>query len=419
MTGKLSVLIMLVALVSLSHLAQQPDVGRYTLPDRDRTVQYIDNLIDSYNLLVNEYDKPRQDFNSIKAHFSLYHEVGNSFKVIVVETTPSFAPYIQYLSLIFVSFRADQPSVIMDYNDTLGSLFPATDIVNGDWYILRNIPFTYNDTAIRQDFIFTIDEKDILGDYVTTSNNAAQYIYQQDEKQIQIPRVSQTQTVTQTSISIISQATGVQPNPNPINYIIYIILGAIGIGGFIVVTYFGSLKDALDFVVDAKERKRELEKIRKLFRLLLGRNKRTNEQKVSEIKRPMPQSAKSRLPSNADAIITLLNPFLVRWQAKEILGMKPSRWLEVDTEDRIDLQKSARSLSDKLLQLEASYHDVWDGGLINQIQIISEELRKFGIAQPFMGQNDLDFTQLELHGRAAFEDARAIVGWLKQMNNEP
>ena len=172
LTTKVSILILLITVVGFFHLAQQ-STGRYALPDHEKTIQYVKNLIDSYNELVAEHDAPRADFNSIKSYFSLYHEAGNSFKVIVVETQPSSPPYIQFLSLIFVSFRADQPNVIMDYNDTFGSLFPATEIVQGDWYFQENLPFTYNGTAIRQDFIFEIESTDISrGDYITIPNNA-------------------------------------------------------------------------------------------------------------------------------------------------------------------------------------------------------------------------------------------------------
>lgn len=113
-----------------------------------------------------------------------------------------------------------------------------------------------------------------------------------------------------------------------------------------------------------------------------------------------------------DDPIAALTPFLLRWEAKEILGREPSRWLKVDTEDRADLQKSARTLSDQLMQLISKYHDKWDTGLKGSIQLISEELRKFGNYQPTVGANDIDFTELEKHGRAAYEAASAIVGWL-------
>ena len=114
-----------------------------------------------------------------------------------------------------------------------------------------------------------------------------------------------------------------------------------------------------------------------------------------------------------DDPIAALTPFLLRWEAKEILGREPSRWLKVETEDRVDLQKSARTLSDQLMQLTSKYHDIWDGGLTHQIQYISEELRKFGTTQPPVSANDLDFTDLEKYGREAYEAARTIVTWLR------
>ena len=214
-TKKLPIFIILIVLVSFSYLIQQT-VGQYTLPDRNKTVLYVDNLIDSYNLLVNEYDKPRLDFDIIKAYFSLYHDVGNSFKVIVINTqspTPTFSGFPQMINLIFIPFRADQPIVIMDHNNTFRTLFPNTDLTIGFLVIQKNLPFTYNGTEVRHDLVLEIDSKDISGDYMTTSSNTAKTIYQEDQKQV--PTVSQTQTVFQT----ISQTASVQPILNPIEYI--------------------------------------------------------------------------------------------------------------------------------------------------------------------------------------------------------
>jgi hypothetical protein len=115
-----------------------------------------------------------------------------------------------------------------------------------------------------------------------------------------------------------------------------------------------------------------------------------------------------------DDPIAALTPFLLRWEAKEILGREPSRWLKVETEDRVELQKSARTLSDQLMQLTSKYHDIWDLGLTHQIQYISEELRKFGNTQPTVSENEFDFSEIEEHGRQAYEATRAIVTWLKQ-----
>ncbi|MGA8856149.1 MAG: hypothetical protein WB643_03175 [Candidatus Bathyarchaeia archaeon] len=189
-----------IVLVSFSCATWQV-VAQYTLPDHDKTVQYVDNLIDSYNLLVNEHDKSRPDFNIVKSYFSLYHEQGHSFEVVVLLTVPYS---IYWVSLIFIPFIADKPNVIMDYNHTFSDLFPATVVTQGEWANGENLPFTYNDTTIHQDFVLVVYSPDISGDYMTESNNAARALYQQDQQQI--PTVSQTQTVSQT----ISQTTTIQ-----------------------------------------------------------------------------------------------------------------------------------------------------------------------------------------------------------------
>jgi hypothetical protein len=119
-----------------------------------------------------------------------------------------------------------------------------------------------------------------------------------------------------------------------------------------------------------------------------------------------------------DELVPLLESFLVRWQAKENLGTDPSRWLRVEPEDRVDLQKSARVLSDQLLQLISKHSNEWDAGIKNQITIASEQLRLFGVVQPTFGQKDLDFASMDSHGRLAFEVARAIVAWVKEKKEQ-
>lgn len=119
-----------------------------------------------------------------------------------------------------------------------------------------------------------------------------------------------------------------------------------------------------------------------------------------------------------DELLPLLEPFLLRWGAKGILGKDSSRWAKVETEDRVDLQRSARLLSDQLLQLNSKHGETWDFGLRNQIGYLSEELRKFGVVEPTVGEKELDFTAMDSHGRSAFEAARAVVAWIKQKKKE-
>lgn len=197
-------IITVITLLSFTCTTQQA-VGRYTLPDRDKVVVYVNNLIDRYNTLVEEYDKPRPDFAIIKPHFSLYHDAGNSFKVIVVQTAPNEANQI---SLIFLRIRADQPNVSMDYNDTFTSLFNVTEMF-GFFTVDKDIPFTYNGTVIRQDLVLGIQASELMANPITSSTNAANTLYQNDQSEV--PTVSQTRTVIQTLSQ--TEVTTIQSGP--------------------------------------------------------------------------------------------------------------------------------------------------------------------------------------------------------------
>lgn len=170
---KLFIVYMLAVLLTFSYPPQQSvsqfTVTTYTLrPDPYRATQYITHLIDDYNLLVDQYDKLRPDFASTKAYFSLYHEAGNSFRVIVIQTNQ----YNAQLSLIWIPIKAPQPDVIVDYNNTFRTLFPnMTELTGFYFYIQRNFEFTYNGTVIRQDFIFGIPADDISGDFMQRSHD--------------------------------------------------------------------------------------------------------------------------------------------------------------------------------------------------------------------------------------------------------
>jgi DNA-binding MarR family transcriptional regulator len=278
--------------------------------DPGRVKGYVKNLIDSYNVWVDEYDKPRRDFVDIKAYFSLYLETGNSFRVIIVQTSP----YQDQISLIFTRIRGDQLDVIVDYNDTLDTLFHYNNIRIGYTVTQKDIPFTYNGTVVRQDFVLGIKAADISGDYMTNSYNAAQSIYQGDQSQV--PTVSQTTTVVQTSVSVISQATSVETSQNPFGTIPASswVIGIIGAVVAILVIYFGGLREVVK-LADEKERKRAIEELRQLFRVLLRRNKtEASLQNVSEI--------------NQKILVTLLRkgPLLTVQLIKE-MGSTPTETL--------------------------------------------------------------------------------------------
>jgi hypothetical protein len=260
---KVSILITIICLVSFFHLPQLA-LSQYTLPDRSKTIQYVDNLIDTYNLLVNEYDKPRLDFENVKAYFSLYHEAENNFKVIVLQTEPHVS---EWVTLIFIPIRADQPNVTMDYNDTYRDL--SVGFMIEEYAIQENVPLTYNNTTLHLDFVLTISASDISSGYMAKSDEAAKYIYQQDQNQV--PTVSQTQTVSET----ISQTTTIQSGPDIVSEVLSnpLSLPAVSIVGILAILFlvvipaiFGSDIDFVRFISIKKERDEKLRDFRRSAR---------------------------------------------------------------------------------------------------------------------------------------------------------
>jgi hypothetical protein len=203
----------LIALVSFSCLTPkasgQATTVRQQLPDPRVMKLYVKNLIETYNMLVEKYDKPRSDFDEIKPYFSLYQEPGISFEVIVVWTDPN---YPNQITLIFIPIQANRTNVIMDTQHTWRSLFPNETEWFGFGPIIRqSLPFTCNDTLMHPNLVLGIQASDVSSNnYVTTSADAANSVYQNDQNQA-VPTISQTQT----TIQIINQTqTTTTQSPN-------------------------------------------------------------------------------------------------------------------------------------------------------------------------------------------------------------
>lgn len=140
--------------------------ARYTLPEYNRTVGYVRNLIDTYNALVeNSTYFNRADFGSIKENLSLYHDVAHSFHVVILQSVPDNPNRI---ALMFFPIRASQLNVTMDDEDTFNSLFPIF-YVAGEYILLENSLLEYGNTRIQLPLVFVIPSTDISGDYVTNS----------------------------------------------------------------------------------------------------------------------------------------------------------------------------------------------------------------------------------------------------------
>lgn len=167
--------ILLLFLVSISYPSQRVS-GSYTLPAASYVQGYVDNLISSYNAFV---PSSEGNFDSIKGYFTLYHAIGDTFRVIVMrsDNTSSF------LVLNFEAIGGNDPTVILDTNDTFLGSYKLVDLA-GEYVRIVDITFLYANTAIPIRLAMSVNSSDFAGDYMTNSLHAAQLLYNSDARSI-------------------------------------------------------------------------------------------------------------------------------------------------------------------------------------------------------------------------------------------
>jgi hypothetical protein len=169
----------------MSHTSPQAVSGNSgnVLPPPSNTQGYVNNLIDSYNALI---DNTNASFDSVKGHFALYHAIGNTFKVIIMQTAPNSPGY---LTLIFVPVGGNAPNVTMNYNDTFAGLYSLS--IPGEYIVIEHIVINFTNSIVQVNLAFGIASTDVTGDYMTNSKNAAEYLYHSDLSTIPKPTPSQ------------------------------------------------------------------------------------------------------------------------------------------------------------------------------------------------------------------------------------
>lgn len=259
---------------TLTYVYTVPSTVRALLPGLGVMKRFVTTLIDSYNTLVDQNDKSRKDFDAIKGYFTLYHDKSSSFNVTVMQTYPY---YTTYLTLIFNPIAAIQPNVTIDQTETFEGLFPNATLTFGfNYYVQRNFVATeYDGNIVRLYAIMNmpLSAFSSSSDYVTDANQIAQSMYGQDQSQVSTVSQTQTSTSTTTKTSIISQGqtTGVQSNPNWLEYILANPWQPVGIGGIVLLAVF-----VLMAWSSVKEGAKDLARV---FRRLSRRKKKQDEVK--------------------------------------------------------------------------------------------------------------------------------------------
>jgi len=208
--------VLFIVLISCSCTTEQV-VSQYTLPNRDRTIQYVTGLIGRYNELVSFYYGSRPDFNSIKKLLWLYHDPHNYFQVIVMQSEPQNASYVV---LVFVPTTGGQLDLILDQNDTFSGLVQNMANVTGERNILRNNTFTLsNGMTVYNAFAFEILSLDISFNATLNGEDAGQFIFNRNSqsvpKTIAETNSSQTnaQTINQTETTTQDEFSWFNDNP--------------------------------------------------------------------------------------------------------------------------------------------------------------------------------------------------------------
>jgi hypothetical protein len=125
---------------------------------------------------------------------------------------------------------------------------------------------------------------------------------------------------------------------------------------------------------------------------------------AQEIGQRQPNTVSKVKAPHTDELLILLRKLLTRWQQYMELGDRTSEFAY-----RENMKSFALGLSDQLLDLDSTNVDSWDFGLRNQVQIVSNELRQFGLAVRESIPELLE--EAERHGRKAYEVARALVSF--------
>jgi hypothetical protein len=200
--------VFLVILVTFSS-TEGNAANKYVLPDPDKTRQYVNNLIESYNALVKSNDSYRPDFASIKVYFKLYHDVGYSFKVIVAQALPNdpvanagITNATDFLDLAFIPIAGNIPDIDMEYNRSASEISGFGGLT-GAGNLREDLTINWQGGVRYQAIAYCIFKSDISSNDTLNSinsKNAAVQIYQADRSRIPASTTQATANTQSTSL---------------------------------------------------------------------------------------------------------------------------------------------------------------------------------------------------------------------------
>lgn len=113
--------------------------------------------------------------------------------------------------------------------------------------------------------------------------------------------------------------------------------------------------------------------------------------------------------AGTQVLLPLLKNFMNHWEQYERLSQNER------AQSRHRTQVEAAGTSAQLLNIDSRYSDSWDSALRNQVQILSDQLRKFGNAQITVA-GPIDWESMEEKGRDAYTKTRALLSYIMTHN---
>lgn len=260
---RISISVLLVVLITL--LGSQSIASQSSdWVERIVVTQYVKNLLDTYNSLVNLYYGYYPD-SHVLDRFRLYHAVGYSFNVTVMRFNSTTKAFVVF---VFVPIMAASPLVIINNNDTfihfqypnLSESFESSMSAllkpNNTLGIIQVGGTSVGPNGTRlASRVWIANATTLFANIMKSSADAANSIFEGDQAGYN-QDLARTQTTTQST----NNAWSI---PEPIGSIPITWAGAAGfllVLGYgirtLVIDLFGSWKEFITFLVDKNERKR-------------------------------------------------------------------------------------------------------------------------------------------------------------------
>lgn len=180
------VLLALITLLGFQSVASQSS----DWVERTVVTQYVKNLLDTYNSLVNLYYGYYPD-SHVLDRFRLYHAVGYSFNVTVMRFNSTTTAFVAF---IFVPIMSASPLIIIDNNDTFihfqypnlpESMEPAMSALlkpnnTLGFEQVQGTSVGPNGTRLAQR-IWVANATTMFANIMTSSADAANYIFKSDQ----------------------------------------------------------------------------------------------------------------------------------------------------------------------------------------------------------------------------------------------